>query len=186
MLKKIIVIFTFIIPFLALCSGCSNIPDSAKEASITSKIPISSNVSNNKKDTSKNNESNDIIATIYTSDIDSENLINKKVTLKELTAESIFEELKNCDVVTKGTKLNKFESYIDSNNNSVGVINFSKEFYDFNLGSSFEVMMLDSIAKTYIENFNLDKLKILVDGQEYESGHILFQKDDYFMKESFN
>ena len=45
-------------------------------------------------------------------------------------------------------------------------------------------MMLNSIAKTYIENFDLDKFKILVEDEEYESGHILIEKDEYFTKDS--
>lgn len=184
MLKKNIVIFTFIIPFFIFSIGCSKGPNSTKESipNETKEVSKVSSSSSNKDSTKPNN----IIATIYTSDIESENLIDKKVTLKELTAEAIFEELKNCDVITKNTKLNEFKTSKNSKNECIGVINFSKEFYDFNLGSSFEVMMLDSIAKTYIENFNLDKLKILIDGEEYESGHILFEKDDYFMRESFN
>ena len=126
-----------------------------------------------------------VTATIYTSDSQVENLVDKKVNIKEVAADSLFNELKTHNVIPKDTKLNSFDKFIDNNEN-IGIVNFSKEFYDFNLGSSGEVLMLNSIAKTYLENLNLDKFKILVDGEEYQSGHILYEKEDYFTLDSIN
>ncbi|MGL5348356.1 MAG: GerMN domain-containing protein [Peptostreptococcaceae bacterium] len=126
-----------------------------------------------------------VTATIYISDSQGENLIDKEVNIKEVAANSLFNELKFHNVIPKDTKLNSFDKFIDNNEN-IGIINFSKEFYDFNLGSSGEVLMLNSIAKTYLENLNLDKFKILVDGEEYQSGHILYEKEDYFTLDSIN
>ncbi|WP_158540617.1 GerMN domain-containing protein [Romboutsia weinsteinii] len=167
--------FTFILLcFLCLsfftvgCSDSSNLPQSEED------------------NTPKSNSENSVVATIYTSDKNAENLVNKEVTLSEITANTIFEELKNVDIIVPDTKLNKFDKYEDADNQTVGIIDFSNEFYNFNLGSSYESIMLDSIAKTYIENFNLDKFKILVNGEEYQSGHILFDDDDYFTKDCFN
>ena len=96
-----------------------------------------------------------------------------------MTPNVLFNELKNNNVITKNTNLISFDTYTKDNQN-IGVINFSKEFYDFNLGSYSELLMLNAIAKTYIVNYNLDKFKILIDGNEYESGHISFNKDEYF------
>ncbi len=39
--------------------------------------------------------------------------------------------------------------------------------------------MLNSIANTFIENYELDKLKLLVNGENYESGHIIQGDEDY-------
>jgi hypothetical protein len=133
---------------------------------------------------SKNNEDG-ILATIYTSDSSAENIIDKEVTLKELNATSLFNELKNQNIISKNTSLNNYDSY-KKNSQIIGVIDFSEEFYDFNLGSSGESLMLNSIARTYIDNLKLDKFKILVNGNEYESGHILFEKDDFFTKDDIN
>lgn len=126
-----------------------------------------------------------LVATIYTTDEESLSLVDKKVNLSAITPEAILDQLKTCKVVPEKTQINSFKTHQSDDSLSVGVIDFSEEFYNFNLGSGFESMMLNSVAKTYIENFELNKLKILVDGSDYQSGHILFEKDDYFTQEDF-
>ena len=39
--------------------------------------------------------------------------------------------------------------------------------------------MLNAIANTFIENYELDKLKLLINGENYESGHISHGDEDY-------
>lgn len=134
--------------------------------------------------TSSNDDSSEVFASIYISDIESDSIVNKKVKVNEITSTSIFEELKNENIIVSDTNLNSFNTYKNQDEELIGVLNLSKEFYNSNLGSGFESMMLNSIAKTYMENFNLDKFKILIDDEEYESGHILIQKDEYFTKDS--
>lgn len=51
-------------------------------------------------------------------------------------------------------------------------------------GTAGERVILSSIANTFIENFELDKLKLLVNGENYSSGHILHEDDDYLVYES--
>lgn len=173
-----------ILSCLFLVVGCTIFSKDSKNE--PSKSPSTNEESKDLNQNSDSKKDTSIVATIYTSDVESENLINKEVSLKELTAESIFEELKNANVIVKNAKLNSFDTYKDDDDLSVGIANFSSEFYNFNLGSSYESLMLDSIAKTYIENFKLDKFKILVSGEEYESGHILFTKNDFFTKDYFD
>ena len=134
--------------------------------------------------TSDDQESSEVIATIYVSDVESDSIVDKKVKVKEITSECLLDELKNENIITSETTNNEFTTYEDSDEELIGVLNLSKEFYDFNLGSGFEYMMINSVAKTYIENFNLDKFKILVDGEEYESGNKSIDKDEYFTKDS--
>lgn len=122
---------------------------------------------------------NTLSAKIYIPNIEDECLTSQNLIINQLTPNVLFNELKNNNVITKNTNLISFDTYTKDNQN-IGVINFSKEFYNFNLGSYGELLMLNSIAKTYIVNFNLDKFKILIEGNEYESGHISFNKDEYF------
>lgn len=126
-----------------------------------------------------------LVATIYTTDEESLSLVDKKVNVSAITPEAILEQLKSCQSIPEKTQVNSFKTYQSDDNLSIGILDFSEDFYNFNLGSGFESMMLNSVAKTYIENFELSKLKILVDGSEYQSGHILFEKDDYFTPEDF-
>lgn len=172
-MKKLIFLFFIIATLFISLVGCSSTSD-ANQVIDTTKS----------ENFSKNNEGN-VLATIYTSDSSAENIINKEIALKELSSDSLFNELKNQKVINENTALNNYKSYKE-NGQIIGVIDFSKEFYDSNLGSSGESLMLNSIAKTYIDNFKLDKFKILVNGNEYESGHILFEKDDFFTKDGLS
>ncbi len=179
-MKKIVYSFTIILSciilFIIFTTGKYENINNKNEAKHKTEIITPDYITNNKLD--------EVTATIYVSDIESGSIVDKTVKVKELTYEAIFEELKNEKIIVSDTTLNSFTTYENQENELVGVLNLSKEFYNFNLGSGFESMMLDSIAKTYIENFNLDKFKILIDDKEYESGHILFEENDYFTKDS--
>lgn len=128
---------------------------------------------------------NTLNATIYLPNIEDECLDSQYLTINKLTPNILFNELKNNNIITKNTNLISFDTYT-KNNENIGVINFSKEFYSFNLGSLGELLMLNSIAKTYIVNFELDKFKILIEGNEYESGHVSFRENEYFTLDSID
>ena len=164
---------------ILLVSGCSSTSSDENKDNNNSKGEISSTNDSNNTD-----EDSNVTATIYVSDFESDSIVNKEVKLKEITANTIFDELKSEDIVVSDATIKDFTTYESQDNKTIGVLNLSKEFYNFNLGAGFESMMLNSIAKTYIENFDLDKFKILVEDEEYESGHILIEKDEYFTKDS--
>lgn len=134
--------------------------------------------------TNGDKESTETFATIYVYDMDSDSISDKKVKVEKITSNCILEKLKSENIISSKTTVNNFDIFKDDKDEVVGILDLSKEFYDFNLGSGFESMMLDSIAKTYIENFDLDKFKILVNNEEYGSGHISIEKDEYFTKNS--
>ena len=166
-MKKSIYFFIMLFSCILLVSGCSNTSSDENKDNNNSKGEISS--TNDPNDT---DEDSNVTATIYVSDFESDSIVNKEVKLKEITANTIFDELKIEDIVVSDATVKDFTTYEGQDNKTIGVLNLSKEFYNFNLGAGFESMMLNSIAKTYIENFDLDKFKILVEGEEYESGHI--------------
>lgn len=178
-MKKFIYFFMMLFSCILLISGCSNTSHDENKDKDKSKLEISSTDDSNNTD-----EDSSVTATIYVSDFESESIVDKEVKLKEVTANTIFDELKNEDIVVSDANVKDFTKYESPDNKTIGVLNLSEEFYNFNLGAGFESMMLNSIAKTYIENFDLDKFKILVEGEEYESGHILVEKDQYFTKDS--
>lgn len=63
---------------------------------------------------------------------------------------------------------------------SVVTVDFSKEFIsDMNAGSSLEVMILDSVADTFGNYFQTNKVAITIEGGAYESGHMYFKKGEY-------
>ncbi len=60
-------------------------------------------------------------------------------------------------------------------------VNLSDSYYDFSssLGSAAEIGMLESLALTYSYNYNVSNVRILVNGQNYTSGHLSYEENDY-------
>lgn len=179
-MKKILLLTLSTTLCLTFMIGCTKSSDDEQEVNYITMDSF------NENDSKKPNVDEGLTTTIYISDENDLGLIEKKVTVSSISAEDILEQLKICKSIPESTKINSFKTYKSSDDLTIGVLDFSKDFYEFNLGSGFENMMLNSIAKTYIENFELDKFKILVDGSEYQSGHILFEENDYYTPKSFN
>lgn len=53
-------------------------------------------------------------------------------------------------------------------------------FSNINLGSSFELGMINCIVNSYGYNLGVDKVILKVNGQNYASGHIILDEGDYF------
>lgn len=178
-MKKILLLTLSSTLCLTFMIGCTKSSDSEEINYITMD-------SFNENDKEYTDVDEGLTTTIYVSDENALGLIEKKVTVSSISAEDILEQLKTCQSIPSSTQINSFKTYKSDDNLTVGILDFSEDFYEFNLGSGFESMMLNSVAKTYIENFELDKFKILVDGSEYQSGHILFEENDYYTPKSFN
>ena len=58
-------------------------------------------------------------------------------------------------------------------------VDFSQSFLDISMGASYELLLLDSIANTFGFFYNVDNFRITLDGNNYESGHLLFTDSDY-------
>lgn len=96
-------------------------------------------------------------------------------------AEKFLEELRDtapyeCGFVfTKNTKIN---SLIFNLSESVK-LDLSEAFLtEMNAGSGYEAMLLKCIANTFGYYFNASKVLLTIDGKEYSSGHIYFEKGE--------
>lgn len=79
-------------------------------------------------------------------------------------------------VLTKNTKIN----YLYLNRDGMVYIDLSKDFLkEMNAGSSYEGMILQSIAATFGDYYGANKVVLTIDGGDYESGHIVLGKGDY-------
>ena len=66
--------------------------------------------------------------------------------------------------------------------NKVLNVDFNKAFLeDMNAGSSYEEMILHSIANTLGEYYGAEKVAMSIDGKNYESGHILLESGEYII-----
>ncbi|NMS90755.1 GerMN domain-containing protein [Clostridioides difficile] len=133
----------------------------------------------NKKSTSTPKEEKKTqAAIIYSFDVDKTDLIENKVDLNKIDENTLFEELQKLKVVPDSAKLNSFTTK-DIDGVKTGILDVNADFAKPNLGSDAETLMLDSVARTYIKNMNVEQIKLTVDGANYESGHIVLEEGDY-------
>ena len=121
---------------------------------------------------------------IYLVDENNEKLVTKTFDLKLFTNDDVNEKIlsamKENNLVTSAAKINKFE--VDrSNQDSIINIDFNSNFIDLTkLGASSETLTLQAIVNTFGHIYGVDKIKLTVDGKNYESGHILMEDGDLF------
>ena len=130
------------------------------------------------KDKLENEEEAEESIIVYNYDLDNEKLIENRIDGKKETPEQVFESLQNLGVIPKDAKMNSFD-ITEADGVETGVLDVSIVFVNSNLGSCAESLMLDAVAQTFIENFDIEQLQITVDGGDYESGHIVLGKGDY-------
>ncbi|EGT4598078.1 GerMN domain-containing protein [Clostridioides difficile] len=186
--KKIMLVLS-ILSISIFAVGCTN----AQNGNDTSKKETKSNtnveqpkeenntekeVPNNKAKPTLKEETKTQSATIYSFDVDKTDLIENKVDLSKIDENTLFEELQKLKVVPESAKLNSFTTK-DIDGVKTGILDVSSDFTKSNLGSDAETLMLDSVARTYIKNMNVEQIKITVDGSNYESGHIVLEEGDY-------
>ena len=112
--------------------------------------------------------------TIFIPNDNADGLNKKEVTVNHLTAYSIVNALADNGVVPKATKALKFDI-----KNNIGYLDISSSIYDLNSGSSAETLMLDSIRETFLKSFNIEKIKLTVDGKPYTGRHIDLNSNDF-------
>jgi len=79
-------------------------------------------------------------------------------------------------VFSTNTKINSL--YLNKDN--MVYIDLNKAFTtEMNAGALYEEMILQSIANTFGEYYNAEKVILTIDGKLYESGHIAFKKGQY-------
>ncbi|WP_144017148.1 GerMN domain-containing protein [Clostridioides difficile] len=186
--KKIMLVLSIlsISIFAVGCTNAQNGSDSSKKETKSNtnvEQPKEENntekeVPNNKAKPTPKEETKTQSATIYSFDVDKTDLIENKVDLNKIDENTLFEELQKLKVVPESAKLNSSTTK-DIDGVKTGILDVSSDFTKSNLGSDAETLMLDSVARTYIKNMNVEQIKITVDGSNYESGHIVLEEGDY-------
>ncbi|NLA88129.1 MAG: GerMN domain-containing protein [Clostridiales bacterium] len=80
-------------------------------------------------------------------------------------------------VMTDGASIRSIALDISA---GVVTIDFNKAFVtEMNAGTTMEGMILSSIANTLGSYFLVEKVQITLEGEPYESGHMLFRPGEY-------
>ncbi len=109
---------------------------------------------------------------------------------EEVTGETVLEKLIECEALDVGTVLNSFEieggekagpgvQAGETGGERIGILDVSDIFA---LETAVETVMVTAIVNTYIENFELDKLEIRINGEAIQSslvtdGYLYFNEN---------
>lgn len=113
------------------------------------------------------------IISVYSMNDDKTGLNQAMDAVDELTAEAIVDKLIEYGVLGEGTKVLKYESA-----DGTGTLDLSEAPKG---GSGEEKLMLTAVGNTFTENFELDQLKLLVNGKNY-SGESIKQGDNDYLE----
>lgn len=81
-------------------------------------------------------------------------------------------------LLPKGTKIN----YLFLNDEGIVEIDLSNEYItNVNTGSSGESFSLSGLGNTFAQYYGVEKVRLTIDGENYEGGHILLGDDDYLI-----
>lgn len=128
------------------------------------------------------------MAFIYVPGSDSAKLVRERVDLEIVTEQALVDCLIEKGVLEEGTVVNAFDieggqkagpgagADVADGGERTGTLDLSKIP---DAGADGETAMLTSIANTFIDNYELDKLKLLINGENYESGHTVQGDNDY-------
>lgn len=128
------------------------------------------------------------LISIYTANEDATGLTVSLEGIENLDAQSLVDLLIANGVLEEGTIANSFDIEGEEkpgpgvakeetgSGERIGTLDLSKVPVS---GTAGEQVILGSIGNTFIENFELDKLKLLVNGENYTSGHIMQGDHDY-------
>lgn len=109
--------------------------------------------------------------TLYQGNEQADGFVTSQVTIKYKTAYSILNKLKEMDVIASDVKANSLEYKGEEL-----VLDLSEEFLTDILasGSAGEYIKVGSVVNTFIDAFDTEALTITVDGESWESGHVLY------------
>lgn len=128
------------------------------------------------------------VAFIFVPNSDATGLTREEVNLEAMTEQALVECLIEKGVLAADTTVNAFD--IEGGEKpgpgvSADAVGSGERIGTLDLsgipesGTSGEIAMLNAIGNTFIENYELDKLKLLINGENYESGHIVHEDGDY-------
>ena len=109
--------------------------------------------------------------TLYYGDDNAEKLLSEEVTVSELSAGSVIEELIRVGVLREGVAVNSM-----SINADVLELDFNQAFADLlcSMGTSGEYIIVAAVVNSFLDAFGTASLMFTVDGEILESGHVIY------------
>jgi hypothetical protein len=111
------------------------------------------------------------IISVYSQNDDATGLNQAMDAVDELTADAMVDKLIEYGVLEEGTKVLKFDV-----KDGAATLDLSQVPEN---GTANDLLTLTAVGNTFIENFELDKLTLLVNGKNYSNGKIKQGNNDY-------
>ena len=129
------------------------------------------------KEEQQTEEAKKFVVTIYTPNDNVDGFVVTEVELEELNETILLNELIKAKVVQDGIKINQFEKKTE-NDNVYLLVDFNESLGTTlnSCGSSGEYVIMGSIVNTFLKAYEADYFKFTIDGQIFESGHIIYDE----------
>lgn len=111
------------------------------------------------------------IISVYVPNEDATGLVKDLDSVDKLSAQSLVDKMAELGILEEGTQVLKYEA-------EDGVATLDLDRIPSS-GTAGESIMLVAIGNMFTENMEVDKVRLLVNGENYSSGHIEFGDDDY-------
>lgn len=116
--------------------------------------------------------------TIYYSNETADGLEAELVTVTELKPEIIIGYLAKHNIVAIDTKVNTFFIEEDGDRKVIRM-DLSEAFGEYinTMGTSGEAVIMTALTNTFLEAYEADSMKLLVDGKVLETGHAVYEEE---------
>ena len=164
------------IALLLVCSllltGCLGPRKTENNTPVTEPAAVASSKSD-KTSSTTTDATPTFCATIYYGNDNADGFEVKSVSVEELTAPSLIQELISVGVLSAGTEVLSEEL-----KGSCLHLDFSEPFRTllYSMGSSGEYIIMGSVVNTFLDNFRdtVQSIYITVNGEILESGHVIY------------
>ena len=116
--------------------------------------------------------------TYYTYDINTEQMTAHTKMVGEISVTNIVKELSSKGIIPSKTSVNTAKVK-EENGVRTLYVDLTSDFVNFDQGASSETLSLQAFANSVIKSFNVDRMKLTIDGANYSGGHIAHNDNDF-------
>lgn len=116
--------------------------------------------------------------TYYTYDINTEKLTEHTKDVNDLSVGNIIKELVKNNVLQEGTEVKSAKVETIDNKRTM-VVDVNQKFVNFDQGASAENLSLQAFTNSVVKTFNVERVKLTVEGKNYSGGHIALNDGEY-------
>lgn len=192
-MKKKLLLTGMLICTVFCLSACGETAQSPEQTGVSEVAESIQNTEENKETAAeKSMEASDInsedmaagkqqVLIFYGND-NADGIIYKEVAVKEISPETLIEELAKVNIVSLDTKV--ISVYKDEKNEKLLHLDMSQEFGEYLslMGTAGEYIVLGGVVDTFLDAYNCERVIITVEGKMLETGHASYEGELQFFE----